>query len=57
MNNIMYIFPGQGSQYQGIGHDIYNDFTMARNVYDQASSILGYDIAELSFNDPENQSK
>ena len=55
MNNIMYIFPGQGSQYQGIGHDIYNDFTMARNVYDQASSILGYDIAELSFNDPKNK--
>lgn len=51
----MYIFPGQGSQYQGIGYDIYNDFIVAQNIYDQASSILGYDIAELSFNDPENK--
>jgi len=55
MNNAMYIFPGQGSQYQGIGHDIYSDFVVAQHVYDQASSILGYDIAELSFNDPENK--
>ena len=55
MKNIMYIFPGQGSQYQGIGYDIYNNYSVAKNTYDQASSILGYDMAELSFNDPEHK--
>ena len=53
--NILYIFPGQGSQYPGIGSDLYQEHAAARAVYDQASDVLGYDIAELSFRDPQDQ--
>ena len=53
--NILFIFPGQGSQYPGIGSDLCGEYATARSVYDQASEVLGYDIAELSFQDPDGQ--
>ena len=53
--NILYLFPGQGSQYKGIGSDIHREHASARKVYEQASDVLGYDIAELSFRDPGEQ--
>ena len=53
--NILFIFPGQGSQYPGIGSDLCEEYATARAVYDQASEVLGYDIAELSFRDPDDQ--
>ena len=53
--NILYVFPGQGSQYVGMGGDLYNEYATARKVYEQAGDVLGYDIAELSFNGPEEQ--
>ncbi len=54
-NKIMFIFPGQGSQYKGMGSDLCQEFAVARKVYDQAGDALGYDIAELSFHDSENK--
>lgn len=53
--NILYVFPGQGSQYRGMGGDLYHEYGAAKSVYEQASGALGYDVAELSFNDPEEQ--
>jgi len=52
---IMFVFPGQGSQYPGMGSDIYDEYETARKTYRQSSEVLGYDIAELSFKDPQNQ--
>lgn len=52
---IMFIFPGQGAQYRGMGSDLYQHYAPARQVYDKAGQVLGYDIAELSFNDPRDQ--
>jgi [acyl-carrier-protein] S-malonyltransferase len=49
--NILYVFPGQGSQYPGMGSDLCATFAVAREVYDRASSVLGYDVADLSFRD------
>ncbi len=43
------IFPGQGSQYVGMGKDLYDRFPLVRSIYDEASQVLGYDMAELSF--------
>ena len=53
--NILFIFPGQGSQYRGKGSDLYQEHAAVRSIYDRASNVLGYDVAELSFKDPEDQ--
>ncbi len=51
----LFIFPGQGSQYPGIGSDLYETYETARNVYKKASDVLGYDTAALSFHDVKGQ--
>lgn len=43
------MFPGQGSQYPGMGKDIYEKYEEARNIYDKASKILEMDIKKLCF--------
>jgi [acyl-carrier-protein] S-malonyltransferase len=52
---VMLVFPGQGAQYPGMGSDLYEAFESVRELYDEASSIVGYDMAELSFADPAEQ--
>lgn len=52
---VIFIFPGQGSQYPGIGSDLHADFAAARLIYEEASEVLGYNMAQLSFKDPDNQ--
>lgn len=52
---VMFVFPGQGSQYKGMGSDIHQEFGVVRSVYGKASEIVGFDVAELSFNDPEEK--
>jgi len=52
---VFFVFPGQGSQYPGMGSDVCNEYKVARKIYAQASDVLGYDIAELSFSDPDDQ--
>ncbi len=54
-NKIMFVFPGQGSQYRGMGSDIHGEFGVAREVYAEAGDALGYDIARLSFADPRGE--
>jgi [acyl-carrier-protein] S-malonyltransferase len=53
--NVMFVFPGQGSQYKGMGGDILDEYAVARRVYEQASDALAYDVVELSLNDPGGQ--
>ncbi len=52
---VIFMFPGQGSQYPGIGSDLNNDFEAARRIYEEASDVLGYDMAKLSFEDSDGQ--
>ncbi len=54
---LMFIFPGQGAQYAGIGSDLHREYASVRQVYTTASEVLGYDIAELSFQGPEETLK
>lgn len=49
----MFIFPGQGSQYKGMGSDLYAQYDVAKKVYETANEVLGYDIVDISFNDTE----
>lgn len=46
------VFPGQGSQSVGMGRAFYDASPVARAVYDEASAILGYDVAALCFEGP-----
>jgi len=50
--NIAVVFPGQGSQYIGMGKDFYDQYPFVRNLYEQASEILGYDLSEQCFKKP-----
>jgi len=53
--NILFVFPGQGSQYLGMGQDLCQEYETARSIYTQAGEVLGYDLQELCFNGPEEQ--
>ncbi|MGB5688033.1 MAG: ACP S-malonyltransferase [Woeseiaceae bacterium] len=53
--NTLLVFPGQGSQYEGMGKDICEAYDTARRIYDASSEVLGYDIADMSFNNPGDQ--
>ena len=52
---IMFVFPGQGAQYTGIGSDLYADFAVVRKLYAEAADTVGYDIASVSFEGPEEE--
>lgn len=54
---IMFVFPGQGSQYVGMGSDLIQDFPIAQRLYQQASEILGYDLVKLCQDGPEEELK
>ena len=53
--NILFVFPGQGSQYLGMGRDLCREYEIARAVYERAGEVLGYDLADLCFNGPEEK--
>lgn len=53
-SQILFIFPGQGSQYPGIGQDICQHYDQAADLYERASDVAGYDLKALSFSDPDN---
>ncbi len=44
-----YVFPGQGSQYPGMGLDLYESNPVARNLYDTADALLGFRITDTMF--------
>src|SRR3954468_17783159 len=44
-----YIFPGQGSQFVGMGKDLYESSPLAKDVFEKANSLLGFRITDLMF--------
>jgi [acyl-carrier-protein] S-malonyltransferase len=51
---IAFLFPGQGSQYPGMGQDLTDNFPVARQVFEEASEALGFDMATLCFSGSED---
>jgi len=53
MSQTAFLFPGQGSQYVGMGQDLYEAHPEARATFDQADKVLGFALSDLCFNGPE----
>ncbi|KAJ3198300.1 hypothetical protein HK101_006434 [Irineochytrium annulatum] len=49
MEKIAFLFPGQGSQYVGMMKNFYDQYEIARQTYEEANHILGFDLAKMSF--------
>lgn len=45
-----YVFPGQGAQFSGMGKDLYETSAIAKELFDKANDILGFNITEIMFN-------
>lgn len=54
MDNLGIVFPGQGSQYVGMGRELYEGFHEVREVFAQAAKALNTDIASLCFEGPQD---
>ncbi|HHT96423.1 MAG TPA: ACP S-malonyltransferase [Clostridiales bacterium] len=50
MSKIGFVFSGQGSQYIGMGKDLYENFESSREVFDKASEYINFDLKGLCFN-------
>ena len=54
-DRMFFVFPGQGSQYRGMGSDVVAAFPAAREIFERASATVGYDMQALCFEDFEEQ--
>jgi [acyl-carrier-protein] S-malonyltransferase len=53
MKPIAFLFPGQGSQYVGMGKEFYDNFSIARQIFEEADDTLHLSVSELCFKGPE----
>lgn len=49
----VFMFSGQGAQYAGMGKELYQNYSVAKEIFDRADEVLGYSIKDICFNDEE----
>ena len=50
-----FVFPGQGSQYVGMGRDLYETYPEAKALFDEADAIMGFALSKLCFEGPQEE--
>lgn len=50
-----YVFPGQGAQFPGMGKDLYEQYPVARELFEQANTLLGFRITDIMFDGTEEE--
>ena len=53
--NKAFVFPGQGSQYVGMGRDLYETYPEAKSLFDEADAIMGFPLSKLCFEGSEEE--
>ncbi len=56
-HNTAFVFPGQGSQYAGMGKDVAEKYPVARRVFEEIDEALGFSISKLCFEGPDEELK
>ncbi|MBU5460967.1 ACP S-malonyltransferase [Anaerostipes sp. MSJ-23] len=54
MGKVVFMFPGQGAQYVGMGKDFYDEFPCSREIFDKANEVLDIDVKKLCFEENED---
>ena len=52
-----YVFPGQGAQFTGMGKDLYDSSDLAKEMFNKANEVLGFDIVKIMFEGSEEELK
>ena len=52
-----YVFPGQGAQFTGMGKDLYDNSSLAKEMFEKANEVLGFDIVKIMFEGTEEELK
>lgn len=52
-----YVFPGQGAQFSGMGKDLYDNSEIARELFDKANEVLGFEITKIMFEGTDEELK
>ena len=52
-----FVFPGQGAQFTGMGKDLYDNYPLAKELFEKANDILGFRITDIMFNGTDEEPK